>query len=175
MSDQFLGEIRTVGFSYAPLGWALCSGQILPIAQNTALFSLLGTYYGGNGQSTFALPNLNGAFAIGQGHGPGLSPRFIGEMGGTSTVTLLPMEMPSHTHTAAGAAGAGTSGDPQGRRWAQPRFGRSTRSAYAPTTNAAMSPDAVGVAGGNQPHENMPPYVGMYFVIAMQGIYPPRG
>ncbi|MFK4760965.1 phage tail protein [Microbacterium sp. ZW T5_45] len=175
MSDQFLGEIRTVAFSYAPLGWALCNGQILPIAQNTALFSLLGASYGGDGRSTFALPNLNASFAIGQGQGPGLSPRHIGEIGGTSRVTLLSTEMPTHTHAAVGVAGAGTTGDPQGRRWAQPRFGRSTRNAYAPAADTAMAWDAVGLAGGDQSHENMPPYLGLNFVIALEGIYPPRG
>jgi len=175
MSDQFVGEIRTVGFNFAPTGWALCDGQIMPIAQNTALFSLLGNVYGGNGQTTFALPNLNSSFAIGHGQGPGLSRRDLGEAGGSPQVTLISSEMPAHTHAAVGVAGAGNSGDPQGRRWAQPRFGRATRNAYAPAANAVMAPDAVTVVGGNQPHENMPPFLGMYFVIALEGIFPPRG
>ncbi|GAA5036642.1 phage tail protein [Microbacterium fluvii] len=177
MSDPFVAEIRTVGFNFAPRGWALCSGQLLPISQNTALFSLLGTTYGGDGRSTFALPNLNGAMAIAPGQGPGLSQRDLGETSGSATVTLLESEIPAHTHGARAVAGAATTGDPAGATWANPRYGRVTRPAYAaagssPTT---MSPQALTIAGGSQPHNNLPPYLGMYFVIALQGVYPPRG
>lgn len=175
MSDQYLGEIRTVGFNFAPQGWATCDGQILPIAQNTALFSLLGTYYGGDGKTTFALPNLNRTFAIGQGRGPGLTERALGEMGGVSTVTLTQSEMPLHTHVANAVAAAGNSGDPEGRVWAEPRYGRAVRPAYAATGGQVMAADALTAAGGNQPHENMPPFLTMTFVIAMTGIFPPRG
>ncbi|MFF5624757.1 tail fiber protein [Microbacterium sp. LWH10-1.2] len=175
MVEPFVGEIRTVGFNFAPQGWAMCSGQLIPISQNTALFSLLGTYYGGDGKVTFALPNLNGSFVIGQGAGPGLTPRDLGEMGGSSAVTLLNSEMPSHTHPANAVAAAGTTGNPADRRWAETRYGRATRNAYASTKNAIMAPDAVVPSGGNAPHNNMPPYVGMYYVIALQGVFPPRG
>lgn len=175
MTDQYLGEIRTVGFNFAPRGWARCDGQILPISQNTALFSLLGTQYGGNGQSNFALPNLNRAFAIGQGQGPGLTARAIGEMGGLTTVTLTQSEMPIHTHGVNAVAAPGNSGYPQGRVWAEPRYGRAVRDAYGSPKSAIMAPDAVAPAGGNQPHDNMPPYLTMVFVIAMEGIFPPRG
>lgn len=175
MSDQYLGEIRTVGFNFAPRGWATCDGQILPIQQNTALFSLLGTNYGGDGRTTFALPNLNRTFAIGQGQGPGLTDRNVGEMGGVTAVTLLQTEMPAHTHTVNAVAAAGNSGDPLGRVWAEPRYGRAVRDAYGSPRNAPMAPDAVTPAGGNQPHNNMPPYLTMTYVIAMTGIFPPRG
>lgn len=175
MSDQFVGEIRTVGFNFAPQGWATCDGQILPISQNTALFSLLGTQYGGNGETTFALPNLNRTFAIGHGQGPGLSDRVIGEEGGATTVTLLSTEMPSHSHTANAVAAPGNSGDPNGRVWAEPRYGRAVRAAYSSTKNTTLVPSAISAAGGGQPHDNMPPFLTMTFVIALVGIYPPRG
>jgi microcystin-dependent protein len=174
MSDPYVGEIRTVGFNFAPYGWAMCSGQIIPIAQNTALFSLIGTLYGGNGTTTFALPNLNGSFAIGRGDGAGLTPRRVGDQGGLSSVTLSIAEIPAHTHEAAGVAAAGTSGSPDARRWAQPRFGRVAQNAYGTTANTAMASDALGFAGGGEPHENMPPYLAMYFVIALSGVFPPR-
>lgn len=174
MADPYFGEIRTVGFNFAPAGWAMCNGQIMPISQNTALFSILGTTYGGDGRSTFALPNLNAAFAIGQGQGAGLSERYLGEMGGVSSVTLNQLELPSHAHGASAVASVGTSGDPTNRVWAQPRYGRTAQKAYAPTPNTPMAPDALAVTGGGQPHENMPPYVGMYFVIALYGVFPPR-
>lgn len=173
--DNFLGEIRTIAFPYVPRGWALCSGQLLPLAQNTALFALLGTSYGGDGRTTFALPNLNGAFAIGQGAGPGLTPRRLGEIGGVSAVTLTPAQIPAHTHRPNAVAAPGTSGDPTGRTWAQPRYGRAARDAYGADDDVSMAPDALAAAGGSQPHDNMPPYLGMYFMIALTGIFPPRG
>jgi microcystin-dependent protein len=176
MSDPYLGEIRTVGFNFAPRGWAMCSGQILPISQNTALFSLLGTVYGGNGTSTFGLPNLNGAIAIGQGQGPGLTERTLGEAGGAPAVSLLTSEMPAHTHAAMASTAVATTGNAADDVWAVPRYGRAARPAYAPASasNAAMSPAALGIAGGSGPHNNLPPYLGVYFVIALQGAFPPR-
>lgn len=173
--DPFLGEIRTIGFTYAPRGWAMCSGQLLPIAQNTALYSILGIQFGGDGKTTFALPNLNGAFAIGQGAGPGRTPRSVGDFGGVSAVTLTQAEIPAHTHRPNAVAATGTSGDPAGRTWAQPRYGRAARDAYGADGDVAMAADALLPAGGSQPHENMPPYLGMYFVIALTGVFPPRG
>jgi len=173
MSDQYLGEIRMVGFTFAPYGWALCNGQILSISQNTALFSLLGTYYGGNGTSTFALPNLQGNAPMHQGNGAGLTPRVIGEIGGETAVTVLTTQMPLHTHVAQNAA-ASTSGTP-GPTVIFGGGGRGKEPAYAPAgTHVLMSAQAVGTTGGNQPHNNMPPYLTMNFVIALQGVYPAR-
>lgn len=172
--DPYLGEIRTFSFGYPPRGWALCNGQLLSVAQNSPLFSLLGTYYGGNGIQTFALPNLNKAFAIGAGAGPGLTPRVLGEMAGVTAVTLLTSELPAHTHAANGFSGAGDSGDPDGRLWASSRYGRATRDSFAPAANVVMAPDAVGIAGGTQAHNNMPPYLALPYMIALTGIYPSR-
>ncbi|WP_217177054.1 phage tail protein [Streptomyces sp. AC495_CC817] len=172
--DPYVGEIRTVGFSYAPTGWALCSGQLVPISQNTALFSLLGTNYGGDGKTTFALPNLNGTIPIGQGEGPGLTPRTIGEQGGTTAVSLISTEMPSHRHAANAVAAAGDSSDPEQRVWAQQRYGRGTRKVYAAASNTLMAPESLAMAGSSAGHNNMPPYLGMYYIICLRGIFPPR-
>ncbi|MGX5697340.1 phage tail protein [Agromyces soli] len=175
MTIPYVGEIRTVGFNFAPQGWALCEGQLMPISQNTALFSLLGTSYGGDGKSTFALPDLRGAFAIGQGDGEGLSPRWIGEQGGASAVTLITSEMPAHIHAANAVAAPGSTGSPVGAVWAEPRYGRSARPAYsADPAGVELRADALSVGGGDLPHNNMPPYLGMYFIIALQGVFPPR-
>lgn len=175
MADQFLGEIRVVPFNFAPVGWALCNGQLLPISQYTALFSLLGTQFGGNGQSNFALPNLQGNGPMDQGSGAGLTPRVMGETNGETAVTLLTTQMPSHAHTAQ-AGLASTSGAP-GPTAAFGGGGRGKQPAYAPASaqNAAlMSPQAVGTSGGGLPHNNMPPYLTLNFIIAMQGIFPSR-
>lgn len=172
--DPYLGEIRTFSFTYPPRGWAWCSGQLLSVSQNTALFSLLGTYYGGNGIQTFALPNLNKAFAIGAGEGPGLTQRVIGEMAGVTAVTLLTPELPTHTHAVSGVSGTADSGDPEGRSWASARYGRATRDTFAATANVTMAPDAVSVSGGTQAHNNMPPYLALPYAIALSGIYPSR-
>lgn len=174
MVDPYVGEIRTVGFNFAPQNWALCNGQVLLIRQNTPLFSVLGTTYGGDGETTFGLPNLNRAFVIGAGAGPGLSPRDLGEIGGTESVTLNSLEMPAHSHQARAVAAPGNSSDPTGRTWAQPRMGRVARAAYDDSANSSMSPLAVSVGGGGQPHGNMPPYLGMYYMIALTGVFPPR-
>lgn len=171
MSDQFLAEIRVFPFNFAPRGWAQCNGQILPISQNTALFSLLGTYYGGNGTSNFALPNFQGSVPIHQGTGPGLSPYELGEAGGSTTVTLLANEVPAHGH--------GFSGDPTAKKEvtnvanAAPAGAGSPAYSTAPP-NTTMSPAMLGPAGGNQPHENMQPYLTLNFCIATTGIFPSR-
>jgi microcystin-dependent protein len=173
MADQFVGEIRIVPFNFAPNGWALCNGQTLPISQNTALFSLLGTQFGGNGTSTFALPNLQGNAPMDQGNGAGLTPRVMGETGGETAVTLLTTEIPSHTHTI-GVASASTSGTP-GPTVVFGGGGRGKEPAYVPpSAPVTMSPQAIGLAGGSQPHNNMPPYLVLNFVIALVGIFPAR-
>lgn len=172
MADPFVAEIRIFPFNFAPSGWAPCDGQLLPISQNTALFALLGTTYGGDGKSTFALPNLNGREAIHPGQGPGLSLIDLGESGGADTVTLLETEIPSHTHTVRAVDAEGDKDLP-----ADGLPARSTIRSPAYTTgpaNALLAPTAVAIAGGAQPHNNMPPYLTLGFYIAMQGVFPPR-
>jgi microcystin-dependent protein len=171
MSEPFLGEIKMFGGNFAPRGWALCNGQILSIAQNTALFSLLGTTYGGNGQTTFALPNLQSRIPIAPGQGPGLTNYDLGEEIGTESVTLLSTEMPQHSHVPQAQSGPGTSTTPQSNVWAA----SSSRDAqYGDTLNTPMSATALPAAGGGQPHSNMQPYLVINFIIALQGIFPPR-
>jgi microcystin-dependent protein len=174
MSNPFLAEIRIFAGNFAPTGWALCDGQLMPISQNTALFSLLGTTYGGDGKSNFALPNLQGCAPMQAGQGPGLSLRDLGETGGEQTVTLLQTEMPAHSHTAQAVNGV-SSTSPVGNAWAsgQKGFGN----VYAPSnpqTNAQMNPFGTSIAGGNLPHNNMPPFLGLTFIIALQGVFPAR-
>ena len=176
MADPFIGEIRIVGFNFAPYGWALCNGQLLAISQNTALFSLLGTQFGGDGRSTFALPNLQGIAPMCQGNGAGLTPRFMGETGGEPTVTLLQTELPSHRHPA--QAGTASNIGTPGPTTMFGGGGRGKADAYAPASVASpavMSPQAVGLAGGSQPHNNLPPYLVSNFVIALNGVFPSRG
>ena len=173
MANPYVGEIRMFSCNFAPYGWAFCNGQLLAISQNTALFSLLGTYYGGNGTSTFALPNLQGCFPINQGQGAGLSEYVIGQAGGSATVTLLTSEIPAHAHSIACAVtGNSTSpsnavfgGAPRGKA---PAYGSSTG------TKVNMRTAAVAVTGGSQAHNNMPPFRVLNFCIALQGVYPPR-
>lgn len=180
MADPFVAEIRIFPFNFAPRGWALCNGQLMAISQNTALFSLLGTTYGGDGKSTFGLPNMQGSAPMEQGQGPGLSPHYLGEMEGTPAVTLLNSEMPVHNHTfnANGAVaqnttpaneyigeGAWTSGTNRG----------STQTYTTKPPNAQMSPRAVSINGSSLPHNNMMPYLTVTFCIALQGVFPPRG
>lgn len=183
MSNPFVAEIRIFAGNFAPTGWALCNGQLMPISQNTALFSLLGTTYGGDGKSTFALPNLQGSAPMQQGQGPGLSQRFLGESGGEQTVTLLQTEMPSHSHTMQTTATAATVAAATNNQWAMAQAGGakggggSIINMYSTTTNsglAQMSPFATSIAGGSLPHNNMPPFLGLTFIIAMQGVFPPR-
>lgn len=171
MADPFVAEIRIFPFNFAPTGWAWCDGQLLPLAQNTALFSLMGTTYGGNGMSNFALPDLQGRAPIHPGQGPGLSLRDLGETGGSETVTLLTSEMPYHAHTArAVVSDAADSRNPTGRSLA---IGNA-RVYAAPASLVPMAPQGLGAAGGSAPHNNMQPYLTFYFCIAMQGVYPPR-
>ncbi|GAA0909730.1 tail fiber protein [Virgisporangium ochraceum] len=175
MSEPFLGEIRLNAFDYAPNHWALCNGQLLPIAQNTALFSLLGTYYGGNGISTFGLPDLRGAGPIGFQQGPGLTGYEIGARGGAATVTLTSAHLPAHTHVAMGADVRGTTNTPADATWARAMLGRVRDTTYAAAPDATlMAPDALIPAGHGQPHPNLPPYLTVTFVIALQGLFPPR-
>ncbi|GGB48599.1 phage tail protein [Deinococcus soli (ex Cha et al. 2016)] len=170
MSEAYVGEIRIFAGNFAPYGWAFCNGQILPISQNTALFSLLGTTYGGNGTTTFALPNLQGRAPIHWGTGPGLTPRSLGESSGTAAVTLLSTQMPVHTHTLNAAIDPAESDNPANLALAR----GSNVTPYVPTPNATLSPSTLSIQGGSQPHNNMQPYLTMNFIIALQGIYPPR-
>ena len=174
MSNPFVAEIRIFTGSFAPKGWALCDGQLMPISQNTALFSLLGTTYGGNGTSNFALPNLQGCAPMQAGQGPGLSLRDLGETAGEQTVTLLQTEMPAHTHGAM-AAGDTTQFTPVSNAWGtgQKGFGN-VYAASNPQTNVQMNPFATSIAGGNLPHNNMAPFLGLTFIIALQGVFPAR-
>jgi microcystin-dependent protein len=171
--DPFVAEIRIFPFNFPPKGWAFCDGQILPISQNTALFSLLGTTYGGDGKSNFALPNLQGSSALHPGQGPGLSLYDLGETGGEDTVTLLATEIPSHNHTI-NAKTAGTISDPNGLLWGNPA-GRPAPNFFANAigTPQNMSLTALATTGG-QPHNNLMPYLTLNFCIALQGVYPPR-
>jgi len=169
--NPFLGEIREFGFNFAPVGWAMCNGQLLSISQNTALFSLLGTQYGGNGTTNFALPNLQGRVPMGQGQGPGLSSRVIGEVDGTETVTLLVTEIPSHSHLPQCNSGDGNAYGPGGNFWSQDAAGNAE---YASTGATPMNGAALLPTGGGQPHSNMQPYLALNFCIAMQGIFPSR-
>jgi microcystin-dependent protein len=175
MATPFLAEIRMFAGNYAPAGWALCNGQILPIQQNTALFSLMGTFYGGNGTTNFALPNLQGNAPMHRGQGIGLSQRVIGEIGGSETVTLLQTEMPFHTHTAQVSTGTDHLASPVGNAWGSGQRGMSN--VYAPSSpgnNVQMNPFSTSISGGNLPHNNMPPYLVVTFIIAMVGVFPAR-
>jgi microcystin-dependent protein len=175
MADPFVAEIRPFAFNFAPKGWAFCDGQIMPISQNTALFSLLGTTYGGDGKSNFALPNLQGTALMHPGQGPGLSLHDLGETGGSETVSLLESEIPSHTHTM--RAHDGDPADAQSPS-ANTSLAQSAQgSAYQSNSTAnlvALSDQTLAPAGGDQPHNNMQPYLTVNFCIALQGVYPPR-
>jgi microcystin-dependent protein len=175
MSEQFVAEIRIFPFNFAPKGWAFCDGQLLPISQNTALFSLLGTTYGGDGKSTFALPDMQGNTPMQQGQGPGLSLRDLGELGGEQAVTLLQTEMPAHIHTAVAATGSGQ-GSPVNNAWASGL--KTGPSLYSPPAannkDVPMSPAALSIAGGSLPHNNMMPFLTVNFCIALQGVFPAR-
>lgn len=173
MSNPFLAEIRIFTGNFAPKGWALCDGQLMSISQNTALFSLLGTTYGGNGTSNFALPNLQGCAPMQAGQGPGLSLRDLGETAGEQTVTLLQTEMPAHSHGVQ-AASAGGLPTPGNNAWAAGGKGRPATFAATSNNNVQMNPFGTSIAGGNQPHNNMPPFLGLTFIIALQGVFPAR-
>ena len=169
MADPCVAEIRIFPFNFAPKGWAWCDGQLLPLSQNTALFSLLGTTYGGNGNSNFALPDLQGRAPMHPGQGPGLSLHDLGETGGSDTVTLLESEIPAHSHTLNTSIRSADSLSP-----AALAVGTGNN-AYAPLGNSTLAaPQALAPAGGGQPHNNMQPYLTFYFCIALQGVFPPR-
>jgi microcystin-dependent protein len=173
MSSPFVAEIRIFAGNFAPTGWATCDGQILPISQNTALFSLLGTTYGGNGQSTFALPNLQGSAPMHAGQGPGLSERLLGEQGGEQNVTLLVSELPAHSHGAVATSGSNQD-SPAANAWSSIGTTRTPPALYSDTQNTQMSPLALAISGGSLPHNNMSPYLCLTFIIALQGVFPPR-
>jgi microcystin-dependent protein len=162
MATPYLSEIKIVSFGYPPKGWALCNGQIMSINQNSALFSLVGTTYGGDGMQTFGLPNLQGRVPVHMGAG-----YVIGELGGEVDHTLIESEMPAHTHQANGTTSAATSGSPTGNLWCS-----NPATPFNASSNASMAPQSIGITGGSQPHPNMSPFLALYFCIALQGIFP---
>ncbi len=161
MSEPFVGEIRMFGGNFAPVGWALCNGALMAISQYEVLFQLIGTTYGGDGQNTFALPDLRGRLPVHQGSG-----FVIGQLAGNETVTLTTNQMPAHTHTVVARTSA-TAGSPSGNV-----YGGNTDSIYTPTPSAPMNAGVIGVAGGSQPHDNMMPYLAVNFIISLEGIFP---
>lgn len=171
MADPFVAEIRIFPFNFAPKGWAFCDGQLMPISQNTALFSLLGTTYGGDAKSTFALPNMQGNAPMHPGQGPGLSLHDLGETGGSETVTLRQTDIPAHSHMLRASNTLGDNPVPTGNTLAR------YANAYQQTTNSGlvtMAAQSLTPAGGSLPHNNMMPYLTLNFCIALQGVYPPR-
>jgi microcystin-dependent protein len=173
MSDNFVAEIRIFPFNFAPSGWATCDGQLMSISQNTALFSLLGTNYGGDGKSNFGLPNLNGRAPLQQGQGPGLSQYFLGQLGGVETETLILAELPQHNHALSASSASATAGDP-GSTLALARSDEGVAAYAAPGNSGSAPMPAVATTGGDQPHNNMMPYLTLTFCIALQGVFPQR-
>lgn len=174
MADPFVAEIRIFPFNFAPRGWAWCDGQLLPLSQNTALFSLLGTTYGGNGKSNFALPDLQGRAPMHPGQGPGLSLHDLGETGGSETVTLLESEIPSHSHGLRASTQPGEDSDPNSSEGLARSVGASLYQTATNTNIVPLAPEALAPAGGDAPHNNLQPYLTFYFCIALQGVFPPR-
>jgi microcystin-dependent protein len=173
MASPFVAEIRIFGFNFAPTGWALCDGQLMPISQNTALFSLLGTFYGGDGKSTFALPNLQASAPVHQGQGPGLSEYFLGQQGGSESITLLINEIPIHNHFVVATPSPAETFAAQGNAIAR-GVGMNP---YQTISNANMTNMAFQILtpnGGSLPHNNLMPYLTLTFCIALQGVFPPR-
>ena len=168
MSTPYVGEIRMVGFNFAPVGWALCDGQLLPIAQNDVLFALIGTTYGGDGANTFALPDLQGRIPVHMGTGPGLGSRVIGERSGSESVTLTGSQLPAHTHVPQAHSANGSQSSPQNGLWA----GSPAASYSANAANNAMNNTLIGATGGSQPHANVMPFQAINFVISLFGIFP---
>ena len=177
-SEPYIGEISMFAGNFPIRGYAFCQGQLLSIAQNTALFSILGTTYGGNGQTTFALPDLRGRAPIGQGQGSGLSPQTLGQMAGSETVTLLSTQMPAHTHTATvtprGVSDAGNTAVPTGAYPANTGALDKEYNTSGTLVNMGAATVTVDAAGGSQPHNNMTPYLVIYFLIALEGLFPSR-
>jgi microcystin-dependent protein len=174
MANPFVAEIRIFPFNFAPKGWAFCDGQILPLSQNTALFSLLGTTYGGDGKSNFALPNMQGNAPMHPGQGPGLSLHDLGETSGSDTVTLLESEMPSHPHQMMANAFPANLGLPSPTAGLAHSQGGNAWQSVANQNIVQMSDNTIAPAGGDQPHNNLMPYLTLNFCIALQGVYPPR-
>lgn len=175
--DPYVGEVRIFTGNYPPRGWADCNGQIMSVQQNQILFTVIGATYGGDGRTTFALPNLNGRVPMHQGTGPGLTPRQVGEQGGEAAVTLLENQMPAHSHTPQALDNQGKLSDPTGAVWTKtPKSVRPVldTNGFAPTPTVPMSPLALSAAGGSQPHNNMQPYLPLRFIIALEGVYPPK-
>jgi microcystin-dependent protein len=180
MSAPFLGQIAIFGFQFAPQGWAFCQGQMLAIAQNVPLFEILSNTYGGNGQSNFALPNLQG-IPVGVGEGPGRSNYNLGQAGGDATVTLTPQQMPSHSHAFNAVTNQATSASPQGQQlakaWKAQAKTDSVASFYSDNpgnAKTALAPNAIGPSGSDHPHNNMQPYLTLNYCIALRGDFPPR-
>jgi microcystin-dependent protein len=173
MADPFVAEIRIFPFNFAPKGWAFCNGQLLPLSQNTALFSLLGTTYGGDGKSNFALPNVQGSAVMHPGQGPGLSLHDLGETGGSEFVTLLESEIPSHNHVLTASQGDGGDRSPANEKFAT---GVGGVNMYAPPSSplTQLATQTWTPAGGSLPHNNMQPYLTLSYCIALQGVFPPR-
>lgn len=171
MSEPFVGEIRMVGFNFAPQDWAFCDGSTMSIAQNEVLFNLIGTTYGGDGLDTYQLPDLRGRRFVHQGTDRSGSPWVIGQVAGEENHTLTGQELPSHTHVPAASSFNGTTSNPVGAVWAR---ASGATPAYGAPENAGMSPNTIDPAGGSQPHENMPPFVVINFIISLFGIFPSR-
>lgn len=174
MADPFVAEIRIFPFNFAPKGWAFCDGQILPLSQNTALFSLLGTTYGGDGKSNFALPNMQGNVPMHPGQGPSLSLHDLGETSGSETVSLLESEIPSHSHNLMASTQPGEDPAPDSSEALARSVGANLYQTVTNTNIVNLSDNAITPAGGDQPHNNMQPYLTLSFCIALQGVYPPR-
>jgi microcystin-dependent protein len=174
MSNSFLGELRLVGFNFAPINWATADGQLMPISRSTALFSLLGTNFGGDGKSTFALPNLQGNIPIGAGQGPGLSPYDVGQDGGAPTVTLAQNEMPQHTHTLRCDSTPASGTTPVNSAFARGGTGAGNLYTTSATPKVQMNTGIVTFYGGNLPHNNMMPYLTLNWIIALSGVFPAR-
>ncbi len=173
--ETFLGSLLLVPYNFAPQGWALCNGQLLPISQNTALFSLLGTTYGGDGVSNFALPDLRGRVPISSGQGPGLQPYALGQSGGAETATLTAHQLPSHSHNLHAVSGAGNNSNPANRFLADSPGGTVNTGIYSSSQpNATLNPSAISPTGGGQPVDIRSPYLTFNWIIALQGVYPSR-
>jgi microcystin-dependent protein len=175
MAEQFLGQIKIVPYSFAPYGWAMCNGQLLPISQYTALFSLLGTFYGGDGKSTFALPDFQGRVGRGQGQGPGLSYVYLGEEEGSEFITLTEQEIPSHVHRFKISTAAATSANPNAGTFALPDVDPRMRNLYGAGGGGFAAPGVLYPWGGGGPHENRQSFLTMQYIIALVGVYPSRG